>query len=241
MKRKVIYYAILFTICVTIVTTVPTMASWFFTSNNSATVNVKGSDAKLYSDAACTIPASGNLSFGDVRTSTPSNTVTVYLKNLGTDQIRPTVTITNIAAGLTVSESTYGVIATNTKLYTPSSYSFTPTTTNSLGVAVDNAQTTVQLTNGNFPAIYPFYFKIDNELFKATSLNIGYIVNVERTNPATHNAGTLVQFGNVSTIPELTLAPNAIQAISLTVTAQQGVAIGATVNFTLTINATSDY
>jgi len=245
MKKKWIYFAALLTVCLLIVTTVPSFASWLFSQTNESTVMIKGSDAKLYADSDCTIPLSGTLNFGDVRTSTPTNSVTIYLKNLGTDAIRPTATITNLAAGLIVTESTYGVITENTKLYKPASGIFTPTTTNSLGVAASDIQSTIQFSTGNFPAAYPFYFKIDNELIKATSLNIGYMVNVERsqigTIAAAHTINSTVTFGTVTPTAEINLPPNTIQPICLTITAQEGITIGTTVNFQITINATSDY
>jgi hypothetical protein len=95
-------------------------SAWGLTKVNSAKVQILGSNAEIFTDVNCTIPltATTNLDFGTIREgSTSTNTVKLFIKNSGTDNITTTGSVSGLDSHLTLVDSKFGVIGTNTPLY----------------------------------------------------------------------------------------------------------------------------
>jgi len=250
MKRKILGIPIILIVIVLTFTLTATssFALWHFSQQNNASVTVKASNAVLYKDAGCTqlLLTSDPLAFGDVRISSPSSTVTVYLKNTGDDPIMLVMSVSSLGANLALKEGTYGTISTLTKLYTPASSVFTPAGgTQTVGVVCDAVQTTFDFfTDVGVPTTYPFYFKVDNEVIQCTSKVSGYKYNVLRaqigTTATSHALGVTCTFGTVTITPAVPLAPGAVQTIALHIEASAGAVSGAD-PFVITIEADSGF
>jgi len=218
---------------------------------NPATVTVKGSDARLFSDAACTVPLAptSTLAFGDVRVETPSQTVTIYLKNTGTDPIRPKIQQSGLSAPLSLVETAKGTVATApafTLLYQPGSLAPDGMTHHIvMAGGLSASATTINYDAPSDTHAMPAVIKIDDELIIVNTQNVngraleGCQRGAHGTTAATHADGALITFGTYT--PEVPLAAGSVLPIPLKVQADTGAVPGPLIPFNTVIVATSDY
>lgn len=223
------------------------VASWLFEQQNPATVEVKGSDFALFEDAACTAPLADTvtLDFGDVRPGTPSDTVTFYGKNTGTDVEYPELYQSDLMADLTLYNDTDAVGDSGSPLKLYSVATLTGEfATNTLNGAIDAVTTSVTQTSQNGPALAA-YIQIDNELMQVTGSDgaTGYVLYVNRavggTKAAAHSTGATIHHGTGIVSGDF-LEPDEVLTFNLSLEAAEGIATG-TEPFSVSVSVESDY
>lgn len=255
MKRRLlgIPIPIIAIIAALVITSGAVAAAFLFQRTQPSVVSIKGGGVDIYQDIACTIPLGDTivLDFGEVRTESPSDAVTFYMKNIGTDPLYPVAT-TNINSGLSLTETTYGVIAgTPVLLYTPLSYTWTPNgATHTLNAAMSDTAMSFTTTIGKGTTVIPCYAKIDNEIVHVISYSetSGYVWTLDErgaagTTAAAHASAAVVTIGSVSETPADPLDPGEVQEVELQVAVTGDITpyLGTAESFNVDIEVTSDY
>lgn len=229
------------------------LGQWAFNQSNGATVVVKGSGLQVFKDAGLTqtLAPSDILAFGDVRAGTPTATVHIYAKNIGTDPVRLKIHETGLNAALTLSDAVYGNInSTDVPLYTPASWTFTPNgNTTTLNTAIGATDTSMVLTLTAGLVSTSTGARIDTETVTwppGTPDNNPVPITRGQggTTAAAHSAGALVTFGSLSGTAEVPLAPGAVRDIQLKITATGDVSglLGQTIgSWSIVLSGSSDY
>lgn len=234
--------------------TTAALSAFMFQQQQGATVTIKGSGAALFKDQACTQPllVSDVLAFGEVRATANSTTVTVWLKNTGTDTLKPTLSVTNLDSALALTESTYGAINSTPKpLYIPDSATWAPDATSGIHLAA--AITATQVAGITFADVDKFatyqVVKLENEYIHYTSVVGGgkELAGVTRgygfSTPAAHDTTPVGVCGTLTINAGTPMAVGAVLPIALTLSAPGDVTgkLGNLVNFQITVTVTSNY
>jgi hypothetical protein len=222
---------------------------WGFAQNNTATVRVIADNFAVYKDSACTqvLAPTDTITFGDVRIGSSTGIQHLWLKNTSdVDSAYPTMTVSSLGAGLTLSDSTYGAIGTNTRLYTPAVYSWNQGVSVTLAAAMDTSTTTM-VTNTALPSgagagmVDGEFIQWANGGSTTTTVVRGYMSSL----PVSHNIGaTLTTSTSAITIttPATLLAAGASTPLNLSIAAATGATHGVTPqNFTIQIDAVTGY
>lgn len=233
------------------------LGAWLFNQSNNATLVVKGAGMVAYKDAGCTqiLAPSDVLAFGDVRASQPSASKAIYLKNVGSDPIRPSIKQTGLNALFQLDDATKGQIGTTyVLLYTPASWPMTLPGTAQVATAIDASSTQLVVKNVTGPIQTSGLIKITNpdssvEWMNCTSYNSGTltatVVRAQHSTAIAHPVDAEIDFGTAGTfVPEVALAPGGVVSLSLTVATQGDVSslLGQTLSgWTIDVRATSDY
>jgi len=213
-------------------------AAWLYTGqSNGMKVLVSGSNIGVFLDSGLTQPittTTTTFDFGKVYcTGLSSNTVNLYVKNLGTEPLRVNATETGLNAALQLVDATYGIIGTTaTPLYTPAKVAgFTPGTYTggsagllTSGSTITASQTTIGITNGAdwtglSPApTLPCYAKFNDgtgEIIEITGISgvtLTVVRGVDGTTASIHNGSNpTMNLGTYQApVSEVDLAPGAV-------------------------------
>lgn len=222
------------------------IATFLFQSSNQGSVQVIGSGLGLFTDPQCTLQlASGQPlpAFGAINldaTTPQSGTSTVYLKNLGTTNLDPQISVTGLRAGMQLDEATIGQV-TGTLKSLMAGQVFQPSgTIPSMPTGGIPAGALPSLTPGGaIPGSAPAsgYFMVESELFHYASISANTFNGLTRglngTANVAHPASTII-FGDM--VAQL-LAPNAVKTVSLVIVPDSSIKIGDTSTFTVTFQA----
>lgn len=225
-----------------------TLAQWMFNKTTTGHVSVSGSDVELFSDAGCTtsIANNGALSAFILNRdldSPVSNNVVIYLKNRGNTNLRPNISVAGLTTGMTLNETTSGVIgsvpvALMPIVFTPSGLANGTEVANPL--SGDSADIPAIVLD-TIPATLPQagYFKLDNEICSYNGWTGTTLRNIKRgqmgTVPVLHNQPLTFIWGTDG--GNSVLAPNAVRTITLNISALPTIALNATSDFNITIHS----
>ena len=235
MKRKILGIPVVVGVAIIALLAVgggAVLGLFFFSQVNPGTVEIHGSGAALFEDAACTIPLAPStvLDFGPVRNSSPSSAIPLYLKNEGSDDLFPVMHQNDLNSGLQLTEATRGIIGNDdVLLYDLATFDCTWGASDRIMAAMDDTQTFLQFTSFPLEGVAtpenPWYLDVEGEYIKITGCAPDYATSMicdeivrgyAYTTITSHAEGTLAVAGSIETLtPEVVLQMGEVLEIIL--------------------------